>query len=129
LKLSSFKTAFIVLLFAAMTALLWMYLQHANDVMLGRRVAGTWTHAGLLSITISPDGSFSESIGHSNALVSYQGVWRVKNSTFVMTVTNAEGTGSHQPGPVGSISRDKIIRADDHKFVWDRNGQPFELSR
>ena len=73
-------------------------------------------------MTILSDGSFSNSIGHSNALVTYQGTWLIKDQALVMTVTNAHGTGSHEAGPVGSVARSKIIHLDDHQFIWERNG-------
>ena len=78
---------------------------------------------------MSPDGSFSESIGHSNALVTYQGTWFVKDGELVMTVTNAHGTGNHGAEPVGSVDRCKIIHVDDHQFICEAGGHTNTLSR
>jgi hypothetical protein len=97
-----------------------------SDAMLSRQITGTWTRGPvswtegpLYSRTISPDGSFTTSIGHSNALVTYQGTWLVKDQALVMTVTNAHGTGNHKAGvPVGHVDSDKIIYVDDHQFTY-----------
>lgn len=109
-----------------------------NDARLGRQIIGTWTRVDLSSWTneplfrrtISADGSFSTSIGHTNALVTYQGTWLVKNQALVMTVTNAQGTGNHNPGsPAGSVDVDKIIHVDDHQFVYEAGGHTNPLNR
>jgi len=78
---------------------------------------------------MSPDGSFSESFGHSNALVTYQGTWLVKDGELVMTVTNAHGTGNHGVEPVGSVDRCKIIHVDEHQFIYEASGHTITLSR
>jgi hypothetical protein len=115
---------------AVASALLCQHLQHSGDAKLARQITGTWTRglptwAGgpLFSRTISPDGSFSTSIGHSNALVTYQGTWLIKDQILVMAVTNAHGTGGRKAGsPVGSVDRVKIIQVDDHHFIYEAGG-------
>ena len=108
-----------------------------SDAKLARQITGTWTsrpfswtEGPLFNRTISPDGSFTTSIGHSNALVTYQGTWLVKDQALVMTVTNAHGTGSHGAGsPVGSVDHCKIIHVDDHQFIYEAGGHTNTLSR
>jgi hypothetical protein len=97
-----------------------------SDVMIARQITGTWlggisvsSGGPLYSRTISPDGSYTTSIGHSNALVTYQGTWLVKDQALVMTITNAHGTGNHKAAvPVGHVDSDKIIYLDDHQFTY-----------
>jgi hypothetical protein len=97
-----------------------------SDAMLSRQITGTWTRGlvswteePLYSRTISSDGSFTTSIGHTNALVTYQGIWLVKDQVLVMTITNAHGTGTHKAEvPVGSVDSDKIIHLDNHQFTY-----------
>jgi hypothetical protein len=109
------------------------------DAKLGRQIAGTWTrqmgnwswtNPAVFTRTISPDGSFSTTIGRSNALVTYQGTWLVRDGELVMTVTNAHGTGSHgAASPVGSVDRCKIIHVDAHQFIYESGGLTNILSR
>ena len=109
---------------------LWQHYRHPSDAKLGRQITGTWTRGELYSETVSPDGSFSTSIGHSNALVTYQGTWLVKDQALVMTVTNAQGTGSHGAyTPVGSVDSSKIIHVDDHQFIFEVEGHTMTLTR
>ncbi|HAO79232.1 MAG TPA: hypothetical protein DCQ92_09695 [Verrucomicrobia subdivision 3 bacterium] len=120
---------FVVALLVA-SLLLWQHFKHPSDAKLARQISGTWTHGELFSQTISPDGSFSTSIGHSNALVTYQGTWLVKDQALVMTITNAQGTGSHRAGsPVGSVDSSKIIHVDDHQFAYETEGRTMTLTR
>ena len=127
---------FVIALVVA-SVLLWQHFKHTSDTKLARQIIGTWTrgslswtHGPLFSRTISPDGSFSTSIGHSNALVTYQGTWLVKDQALVMTVTNTHGTGSHEAGsPVGSVNSDKIIHVDDHQFIYEAGGHTYTLNR
>lgn len=106
------------------------------DAKVSQEVVGTWTRGPfswietpLFSKTFSPDGSFTTSIGHTNALVIYEGTWLVKDGELVMTTTNAHGTGYHQPGPVGGVDRAKIIHLDDHQFIYEIAGQTNSLTR
>ncbi len=47
-----------------------------------------------------------------------------------MTVTNANGTGNHQPGAlVGSVDSAKIIHVDDHQFIYEAGGHTNTLNR
>jgi hypothetical protein len=99
---------FVVALVVA-SALLWQHSKHSSDVKLGRQITGAWKHGELFSQTLSLDGSFSSSIGHSNAFVTYQGTWLVKDQALVLTITNAHGTGSHRAGsPVGSVAAARL---------------------
>lgn len=108
-----------------------------SDAKLTQAVAGTWTRgplsytaAPLFSRTYSPDGSFTTSIGHSNALVTYQGTWLVKNQAIVMTVTNAQGTGNHAAGtPVGHVYRANILYLDEHQLIYETDGRTNTLTR
>ena len=79
--------------------------------------------------TISSDGSFTTRMGHRSALVTYQGTWLVKDGELVMTVTDAQGTGRHQPGPVGGVDRSKIIHVDDHQLICESGGSTNMLTR
>ena len=103
-----------------------------QDAKLSRQIAGTWemdvpintttfswTNPVIRRWTISTNGSFSQSLGHVSALVTYQGTWLVEDGELVLTFTNALGTGSHKPDPamVGRVRRCKIIHVDDHQFV------------
>lgn len=104
--------------------------------MLSQRLLGTWTRGPfswterpLYSQSFSSDGSFTTSIGHSKALVTYQGTWLVKDQALVMTVTNAQGTGNHKAGPVGGADIVKIIQVDDHQFIYEVAGHTNTLNR
>jgi len=96
------------------------------DAKLTQKIAGTWTRGPfswteppLFSRTYLPDGSFTTSIGHSNALVTYKGTWLVKDQVLVMTITNAQGMGNHGAwSTVGHVDSDKIIYLDDHQFTY-----------
>ena len=108
----------------------------ARDAKFSQQVLGTWTRGPfswveppLYSKTFSPDGSFTTSIGHTNALVIYQGTWLVKGGELVMTTTNTHGTGNHQPGPVGGVDRVKIIHLNDHQFIYEAGGKTNSLTR
>ena len=108
----------------------------SHDAILSQQVLGTWTGGAfswterpLYSRTFSPDGSFTTSIGHSNALVTYQGTWLVKDQALVMTVTNAQGTGNHKAGPAGGVDIVKIIQVDDHQFIYEAGGHTNTLNR
>jgi hypothetical protein len=112
------------------SVLFWQHQKHPGDARVARQIAGTWSRGELFSQTFSPDGSFTSSIGHSNALVMYQGTWLVKNHELMMTVTNAQGTGNHKAGePVGSVDSSKIIQVDDHQFIYEAEGQTITLNR
>ena len=119
------------------SVLLWQHFKRPSDAKLAQQITGTWTSAPfswtegpLFSRTISSDGSFSTSIGHSNALVTYQGIWLVKDQALVMTVTNARGTGNHTPGsPVGSVNSNKIIHVDTHEVIYEADGHTNTLYR
>jgi len=127
---------FVVALVVA-SVLLRQHFKHSSDTRLARQITGTWTkgplswtEGSLFSRTISPDGSFSTSIGHSNALVTYQGTWLVKDQALVMTVTNAQGAGSHKAGSsVGSVESAEIIHVDDHQFIYEAGGHTNTLYR
>ena len=85
-------------------------------------------------MTIFPDGSYSSSMGQSNALVTYQGTWLVKDQALVRTITNEHGVGNHSTmSPEGSVVSNKIIHVDDHQFICKPNGKPnghsFTLTR
>ncbi len=89
-----------------------------------------WTNPAVFTRTFSPDGSLTTSIGHTNALVIYQGTWLVRDGELAMTVTNAHGSENHGAGsPVGSVDRCKIIHVDDHQFVYETGGHTNILSR
>jgi hypothetical protein len=118
-----------VIAFMVASVLFWQHLKHPSDAKLVRQIAGTWTHGGLFTQTFSLDGSFSSVIGHSSALVTYQGTWLVKDHSLVLTVTNAQGTGNHRAEPVGSVDSSKIIHLDDHQFIYEIEGQTITLSR
>jgi hypothetical protein len=120
--------------FLAVSILLWRHVQHPTDTELGRQIIGTWTQGALYSMTIFPDGSYSESIGQSNAVVTYQGTWLVKNQALVRTITNEHGVGNHTTmSPEGSVVNNKIIHVDDHQFIGKPNAKPnghsFTLTR
>ena len=108
----------------------------SHDAILSQQILGTWTRGTLswtepplYSKTFLPDGSFTTSIGHSNALVIYQGTWLVKDGELVMTTTNAHGTGRHQAGPVGGVDRVKIVHVDDHQFICEAGGHTNIVTR
>ena len=108
----------------------------SHDAKLSQQILGTWTKGPfswteppLYSKTFAADGSFTTSIGHTNALVIYQGTWLVKDGELVMTTTNAHGTGNHQPGPWGGVDRVKIIRVDERQLDLEFSNQLFTLSR
>jgi hypothetical protein len=103
-----------------------------QDAKVSRQIAGTWemdapinmatfswTNPVVRRWTISSDGSFSQSLGHVSALVTYQGTWLVRDGELVLTFTNALGTGDHTPDStiVGRVRRCKIVHVDDHQFV------------
>src|ERR1035441_7431954 len=108
-----------------------------SDAKLTQQIAGTWTRgpfswteAPLFRRTYSPDGSFTTSIGHTNALVTYKGTWLVKDQALVMTVTNAQGTGNHGTGsPVGHVDGGRIIYLDEHQFIYETDGHTNRLTR
>ena len=105
--------------------LLRQHSKHPSDAKLGQQISGTWkNHSGLFTRVFSSDGSFSTIIGHPNALVTYQGTWLVKDGELVMTLTNAQGTGSHQAGSsVGDIDRIRIVQVDEHQFSYAEGGR------
>jgi hypothetical protein len=104
-----------------------------SDGELRRQVVATWSKETPFSWvdpiqftdTISPDGRFSESFGHRSEPVTYQGTWKVRNGEFVLTITNALGTGNHQPdfAEVGKVKRWRIIRVDDRQFIYTADGR------
>ena len=113
-----------------------------SDAELARQITGTWTkdvplnlrtyswtNPVVFSRTISADGSFSEKFGHRDSLVSYQGTWLVKDAELVTTVTNAQGTGNHSAGPVGTVDRCQIIHLDDHQLVYRSGGRTNTYTR
>ena len=79
----------------------------------------SWTNPIIYRWSISSNGSFSQSLGHVSALVTYQGTWLVKDGELVLTFRNALGTGSHKDDSaiVGQVHRCKIVHLDDHQFV------------
>jgi hypothetical protein len=131
---SDFLKKFIIIGFVVMLAiaslLLWQCFKHSRDARMGRQIAGTWINrSGLFTLTLSSDGTFSSIIGHSNALVTYEGTWLVKDEEMVTTVTNAVGTGNHKAGPVGSVDCIKIIHMDEHQLIYKAGGQTITLNR
>jgi hypothetical protein len=132
---------FVVALVAA-SGLLWQHSKHPSDAKLARQVTGAWTKDTfnpktfsltdpvIYTNTISPDGSFSYSFGHTSALVTFQGTWLVKDGELVMTFTNSYGTGNHAAAPVaGKVDRCKIIHLDEHQFVYMTGGHTNILTR
>jgi hypothetical protein len=113
-----------------------------QDINFSHQIAGTWTRQTSFNMrtfswtnpvtftaTFSSGGSFTESLGHRDSLVTYQGAWLVKEGELVMTVTNAQGTGNHQAGPVGSVDRGRIIRVDEHELIYETDGHTNVWSR
>lgn len=108
-----------------------------SDARLVEQITGTWakgpfrwTEGPLFTRTISRDGSFTTSIGHANALVTYQGIWVVKDQVLFMTVTNAHGTGNHEAAsPVGHVETNKIIYVDGRKLIYETEGHTNTLIR
>jgi major membrane immunogen (membrane-anchored lipoprotein) len=101
-----------------------------RDIKFGRQITGTWTNGSGRNIeTISSNGSFALTIGTINDRVTYQGTWLIKDGEFVTTVTNAQVTGNYKAGPVGAVSRVKIVKLADHQFFYEYRGQKIELIR
>ena len=89
---------------------------------------GTWKSGAEGNVNISSDGSFSSKFYSSNKLiVSYEGIWQVKDGVWITTITKASGTRHYDP--VGTVDRMKIIRVDDHELVTDWGHQTNLLSR
>jgi len=45
-----------------------------------------------------------------------------------MAVTNTFSTKSYETAPVGNVGRLKIILLDDHKFIYEREGETMTLT-
>jgi hypothetical protein len=94
-----------------------------RDAKLSRQMAGTWTHEGYFTLTLSSDGNFSSVLGSISAsnYVAYVGTWLVKDELLVMTTTNASGTRPHEP--IGTVDRLKIVMVDHRYLALESGGQ------
>jgi len=84
----------------------------------------SWTDPVSFTFTFSSDGSFSESLGHRSEPVTYQGTWLLRGSALILTITNAQGTGSHKPSlsEIGKVKSWKIAKLDEHQLIYTAGG-------
>src|SRR5579871_6461675 len=98
-----------------------------TDAEITRNLVGSWkvdvtfpsgtTGKGSVSLakdgTFTSEGTFAQGDGHIS--IGYAGTWQVENGVLIETVTNS--SHSNLP-PVGLVTRDRILRVDNRKFVF-----------
>jgi hypothetical protein len=97
-----------------------------RDTKLAHAVSGGWTH-GSHEITMSPDGSFSETFHPPKGTLTYAGIWQIKDGILIFTITNVSGPEPHEA--VGSVDRGEILSVDSNHLVYLSQGQTIRLSR
>lgn len=100
-----------------------------RDTALSQQIVGTWTRESF-EITLSADGSFVSQWTRPTSSLTYQGTWRLQDSSVVSTtVTNCTAQGTTNFQAVGSVDRWVIIRANRSDLVWSNSGQTISLKR
>jgi hypothetical protein len=113
----------IIILVAALS---WQHFRHSSDDKLGKQVTGTWIREGPGTLTITPDGSFSSVFSMPDHTNIFTGTWQIADGVFLMTLTNASVPQARKL--IGGVERYKIVHMDDHKFMYDENGQIHTLN-
>ena len=93
-----------------------------------QQITGSWTSTRSgTEMAISPDGSWltrNMVPGHTN---TFSGTWQVKDGFFIMTLTNSPNP--NRPASAGDVVRYKIIRMDEHQFIYEDSGRAVTLTR
>jgi hypothetical protein len=119
----------IIILVAALS---WQRFRHPSDDKLGRQVAGSWIREGPGTLTITPDGGFSSEFSMPDHTNIFTGTWQIADGVFLMTFTNAsvpQARNLQTRNLIGRVERYKIVHVDDHKFMYEENGQIHTLNR
>jgi hypothetical protein len=99
-----------------------------RDATQSHQIAGSWisTRSGA-EMVISSDGSWlTRNIvpGHTN---TFSGTWQTNDGFFIMTLTNSPNP--NRPASSADVVRYKIIRVDEHQFIYEDSGRTVTLTR
>jgi VCBS repeat-containing protein len=100
---------------------------HQSDADIRQNVSGTWTRDVYGTMTIAPDGSWSNMVLNSNLTNFYSGTWQLKDGVIIMTLTNT--SVSDESSTIGRTKQYNVIHVDDHHFVYELSGETNTLSR
>jgi hypothetical protein len=62
--------------------------------------------------------------GHTN---TFSGTWQIKDGFFIMTLTNSPNP--NRSASAADVVRYKIVRMDEHQFIYEDSGRTVTLSR
>jgi hypothetical protein len=101
--------------------------QHQSDADIRQNVSGTWTRDVYGTMTIAPDGSWSNMALNANLTNFYAGTWQLKDGVIIMTLTNT--SVSDESSSVGHTKQYNVIHVDDHQFIYELSGVTNTLNR
>jgi len=106
------------------------------DPKLRDALTGTWTKEdpSLGYLTIASNGTLVGEWHTTNgpmAVWTFEGTWRAKGGVFVSTMTKTRSWGTTNPMsiPEGGAERYRIIKVEEERLVWEKDGQTTSLMR
>ena len=98
-----------------------------HDAKLAKKIGGTWNDGSNDVITMSHDGSFSDTIYSKGRTNFFAGTWQVNDGFLILTLTNAVPADSHEP--IGSVRRLEVVHVDEHQLVCGPAGHTITFKR
>jgi major membrane immunogen (membrane-anchored lipoprotein) len=92
-----------------------------SDSKLSQQIPGKWTGHRPRIMVVGSDGSWATKSSSDSLTNSNAGTWQIKRGIFIMTFTN--------DSMKGGTMYCKIIRVDDHQFIYENGGNLYTNNR